>query len=75
MIMILVFFSDAFHKQPVEIDLVMACVGELNTTLRSGIPFPIIYGCGKLKRIHFSEMFSFKINLFSGDSVVKHYNK
>ncbi|KAL1128990.1 hypothetical protein AAG570_013522 [Ranatra chinensis] len=36
----------AFHKQPVEIDLILACVGELNTTVRSGIHWPILYGVG-----------------------------
>lgn len=36
----------SFHKQLVEIDLTMACVGELNTTIRADIPFPIIYGVG-----------------------------
>lgn len=36
----------SFHKQPVEIDLLTACVGELNTTIRGGIHWPIIYGIG-----------------------------
>ncbi|XP_014257486.1 protein N-terminal asparagine amidohydrolase isoform X2 [Cimex lectularius] len=34
----------AFHKQPVEVELTNVCVGELNTTVRSGIHWPIIYG-------------------------------
>lgn len=29
-----------------EIDLTLACVGELNTTYRGGIQWPIIYGVG-----------------------------
>lgn len=36
----------AFHKQPVEIDLTLCCVGELNTTVRGGIHWPMIYGIG-----------------------------
>jgi hypothetical protein len=40
--------SDSFHKQLVEIDLTLACVGELNTTIRGGIHWPIIYGVGEL---------------------------
>ncbi|XP_011882282.1 PREDICTED: protein N-terminal asparagine amidohydrolase isoform X2 [Vollenhovia emeryi] len=36
----------AFHKQPVEIDLTLCCVGELNTTVRGGIHWPLIYGIG-----------------------------
>lgn len=36
----------AFHKQPVEIDLTLACVGQLNSTIRGGIPWPIVYGIG-----------------------------
>ncbi|XP_044735791.1 protein N-terminal asparagine amidohydrolase [Chrysoperla carnea] len=34
----------AFHKQPVEIDLTLACVGELNTSIRGGIHWPLVYG-------------------------------
>ncbi|XP_021928509.1 protein N-terminal asparagine amidohydrolase [Zootermopsis nevadensis] len=36
----------SFHKQLVEIDLTLACVGELNTTIRGGIHWPILYGVG-----------------------------
>lgn len=36
----------AFHKQPVEIDLTLCCVGELNTTVRGGTHWPVIYGIG-----------------------------
>ncbi|EZA61324.1 hypothetical protein DMN91_012644 [Ooceraea biroi] len=36
----------AFHKQPREIDLTLCCVGELNTTVRGGIHWPVIYGIG-----------------------------
>ncbi|XP_015184955.1 PREDICTED: protein N-terminal asparagine amidohydrolase isoform X1 [Polistes dominula] len=36
----------AFQKQPVEIDLTLCCVGELNTTVRGGIHWPVIYGIG-----------------------------
>lgn len=35
-----------FHKHPMEIDLTLACVGELNTTVRGVIHWPIIYGVG-----------------------------
>jgi hypothetical protein len=40
--------TDSFHKQLVEIDLTLACVGELNTTIRGGIHWPILYGVGEL---------------------------
>uniref|UniRef100_A0A1B6CM09 Protein N-terminal asparagine amidohydrolase n=1 Tax=Clastoptera arizonana TaxID=38151 RepID=A0A1B6CM09_9HEMI len=36
----------SFHKNPIEIDLTLACVGELNTILRSGMHWPILYGLG-----------------------------
>ncbi|XP_067002297.1 protein N-terminal asparagine amidohydrolase [Anabrus simplex] len=36
----------AFHRQLVEIDLTLACVGELNTTVRNNIHWPILYGVG-----------------------------
>jgi len=36
----------AFHKEPLELDLVFACVGDMNTTVRSGLAWPIIYGIG-----------------------------
>lgn len=39
-------FTASFHKQPVEIDLTLACIGELNTTIRGGILWPMIYGVG-----------------------------
>ena len=39
-------FPAAFHKQLVEIDLTLCCVGELNTTLRAGVNWPLIYGIG-----------------------------
>lgn len=39
-------FTDAFHKEPLELDLVFACVGDMNTTVRSGLAWPIIYGIG-----------------------------
>lgn len=35
-----------FHKQPVEVDLTVACVCELNTIVRNGVRWPIIYGVG-----------------------------
>lgn len=38
--------SESFHKHPMEIDLTQACVGELNTTIRGDINWPIIYGIG-----------------------------
>lgn len=41
-------FPDAFHKQAIEIDLVLACIGELNTIVRNGVHWPILYGAGKL---------------------------
>lgn len=37
---------NSFQKQPVEVDLITACVGESNTTIRGGIHWPIIYGIG-----------------------------
>lgn len=37
---------NSFHKQPVEVDLTLACVGQLNTTIRGGIPWPLVYGIG-----------------------------
>ncbi|XP_015511689.1 protein N-terminal asparagine amidohydrolase [Neodiprion pinetum] len=36
----------AFHKQPVEVDLTLCCIGEVNTTVRGGIHWPVIYGIG-----------------------------
>ncbi|XP_075224228.1 N-terminal amidohydrolase 1 [Lycorma delicatula] len=35
-----------FHKQPIEFELTLACIGELNTTIRSGLQCPIIFGAG-----------------------------
>ncbi|KAL7288143.1 protein N-terminal asparagine amidohydrolase [Trichogramma pretiosum] len=35
-----------FHKLPIEIYLTLCCVGELNTTFRAGIHWPMIYGLG-----------------------------
>ncbi|XP_049818870.1 protein N-terminal asparagine amidohydrolase isoform X1 [Aethina tumida] len=37
---------NSFHKHPMEIDLTLACVGELNTTIRGSIHWPIVYGIG-----------------------------
>ena len=37
---------NCFHKLPVEVDLTLACVGELNTTVRGGIHWPMVYGVG-----------------------------
>jgi protein N-terminal asparagine amidohydrolase len=35
-------------KEPtVEIELVSACVGDLNTVLRGDVPWPILYGIGE----------------------------
>lgn len=39
-------YAESFHKHPMEIDLTQACVGELNTTVRGEINWPIIYGVG-----------------------------
>ncbi|KAK9502913.1 hypothetical protein O3M35_011596 [Rhynocoris fuscipes] len=36
----------AFHKQPVEVELTNVCLGDLNTTVRGGIHWPIVYGAG-----------------------------
>ncbi|CAH1119371.1 unnamed protein product [Phaedon cochleariae] len=36
----------AFHQHPVEIHLTLACVGQMNTDIRDGIPWPILYGVG-----------------------------
>lgn len=38
--------TESFHRHPMEIDLTQACVGELNTTVRGEINWPIIYGVG-----------------------------
>ncbi|XP_066907821.1 protein N-terminal asparagine amidohydrolase isoform X2 [Halyomorpha halys] len=35
-----------FHKQPIEIELITACVSDVNTVVRNGIHAPIIYGVG-----------------------------
>lgn len=45
---IICFFSDSFHKQVIEIDLVLACLGELNTVVRNGVHWPILYGAGNV---------------------------
>ncbi|KAL1497945.1 hypothetical protein ABEB36_008825 [Hypothenemus hampei] len=37
---------NSFQKQQVEIDLTLACIGQLNTTIRAGIAWPLIYGIG-----------------------------
>lgn len=39
--------TDWFHKEPLELDLVFACIGDMNTTIRGGQAWPIIYGVGK----------------------------
>lgn len=36
----------AFQRHPVEIDLTLCCVGELNTTVQNNINWPILYGIG-----------------------------
>ncbi|XP_063244679.1 protein N-terminal asparagine amidohydrolase isoform X2 [Bacillus rossius redtenbacheri] len=36
----------AFQRQLVEIDLTLACVGDLNTTIRGNVRCPILFGCG-----------------------------
>lgn len=36
----------AFHKHPLEIDFTLSCTGELNTMVRNGMNWPILYGCG-----------------------------
>lgn len=36
----------AFHKQPLSIHLVTACICELNNSLRGNINWPVIYGIG-----------------------------
>ena len=43
------------NKQPVDIELVSCCMGELNTTIRGDIQWPIVYGVGTL-------FFHFEIN-------------
>ena len=39
-------FIAVFHKHPMEIDLILACVGDLNTTMHCGILWPVIGGIG-----------------------------
>lgn len=36
----------SFHKQSLEIDLKLACVGEYNTVMRNNVRWPIVYGAG-----------------------------
>lgn len=36
----------AFHSHSCGIYVTLACVGELNTVIRNGTPWPIIYGAG-----------------------------
>lgn len=38
--------SESLHKQPLDLDLITCCVGELCTINRHGIPWPAIYGIG-----------------------------
>lgn len=42
----IVFYSDAYHKQSVNIELMTACVCQLNNSLRGNINWPVIYGIG-----------------------------
>lgn len=35
-----------FHKEPLEFDVVFACIGDMNTTVRGGQAWPMIYGVG-----------------------------
>jgi hypothetical protein len=35
------------HKMPFDLELVTACVGEVNTAVRQGTPWPIVYGIGE----------------------------
>lgn len=37
---------NTFHKHILEIDLTLACIGEMNTTIRENIQWPMIYGIG-----------------------------
>jgi protein N-terminal asparagine amidohydrolase len=36
----------AVHKHQTEIELVLACVGELNTIMRNNVHWPLLYGAG-----------------------------
>lgn len=36
----------AVHKHQSEIELVLACVGELNTIMRNNVHWPLLYGAG-----------------------------
>lgn len=38
--------SVAVHKHQSEIELVLACVGELNTIMRNNVHWPLLYGAG-----------------------------
>lgn len=40
--------SDAMHKSPPQIHLVLLCTGEMNTTLRGNISWPLVKGIGKV---------------------------
>ena len=46
-----IFYIDWFHKEPLELDLVFACIGDMNTTIRGGQAWPIIYGVGTILEI------------------------
>lgn len=42
-------FNDAvrmFHSHSTTVNLTLACIGDLNTVVRDGVPWPIIYGAG-----------------------------
>lgn len=43
-----IFYSimSAFHSHSLEIHVTLACVGDLNTIVRNGMPWPITYGTG-----------------------------
>lgn len=66
-----IFCSDAFHKQPLEVDLVLACVGEANTTVRGGIRWPIICGVGMSPVYIVSVLFTFLLYCFFFHSFLK----
>lgn len=37
---------NAFQKSPYEVDLVTCCLGDLNTIVRAGMAWPVVYGLG-----------------------------
>lgn len=50
------FVTVAVHKHQTEIELVLACVGELNTILRNNVHWPLLYGAGNTQLLFFTNL-------------------